>query len=171
MSYSSSRNSSSVRPLRFRMSASVPLASAECTGTTVLNTPSVERFSKETRLPYWRNSTKPARLRARTTRSPETLGNLATSVRDFDGRPEFLWLDRSLFRRAPGFQIQLNSFAQIIARAFHVAALRSHAQLWASSDVKLFFLSDQNREPVVHMAMLAAVAQPGKQSSNQFRKL
>jgi hypothetical protein len=171
MSYSNSRNSFSVRPLCFRMSASIPLASEECIGTTVLKTLSVERFSKETWLPFWRNSTKPARLRARITRSPETLGNFATSVGDFDRRPEFLRLGRSLLRRAPGFQIQLDGFAQVSARAFHIAALRSHAQLRASRDVKLLFLSDQNRESIGHMAMLADVAQPGKQSGKAFRKL
>jgi hypothetical protein len=171
MSYSSSRNSSTVRPLCFRMSPRVPLASTEGIGTTVLKTPSVERFSRETWLPFSRNSTKPACLRALITRSPETLGNFATSVRNFDGGPEFLWLDRSLFRCAPGFQIQLNSFAQVPARAFHIAALRSHTRLRASSHVKLLFFSDENRESIGHMAMLADVAQPGKQSSNQFRTL
>lgn len=171
MPYSNSRNSFSVRPHCFRMSASVPLASTECIGTTVLKTLSLERFSNETWLPFCRNSTKPARLRARITRSPETLGNFGTSVRNFHRRPEFLRLDRSFFRRAPGFQIQLNSFAQIPARAFYIAALRSDAQLRASSDVKLLFFGDQNRESVGHMAMLADVAQPGKQSSNKFRKL
>ncbi len=74
-------------------------------------------------------------------------------------------------RRAPGFQIQLDGFAQIAARGFNVAALRSHAQLWASSDVKLLFFGDQNRESIGHMAMLADVAQPGKQSSKTFRNL
>lgn len=171
MTYSSSRNSFSVRPLCFRMSASVPLASTECIGTTVLKTLFAECFSKETWLPFCRNSTKPARFRARSTRSPETLGNFATSVRDFHRRPEFLWLDRSLFRRAPGFQIQLNGFAQIPTRTFNIVALRRHTELRASSDVKLLFFGDENREPVGHMAMLSDVAQPGKQSSTEFRKL
>lgn len=171
MPYSNSRNSFSVRPLCFRMSASVPFASVECMGTTVLKTLSLERFSNETWLPFCRSSTKPGRLRARITRSPETLGNFGTSVRNFHRRPKFLRLDRSFFRRAPGFHIQLNSFAQVPACAFDIAALRRHTELRASGDIKLLFFYNQNREPVGHMAMLADVAQPGKHSSTEFRKL
>jgi hypothetical protein len=155
MHYSNSRNSSTVRPLCLRMSARVPFASTECIGTTVRNTISEVRFSSETWLPFCRNSAKPARFNARITRSPETLGSLGTSVRDFDRRPEFLTLDGPFFRRAPGFQIQFDGFAQISASILNVSALRSYAQFGASRDVKLIFFGDQNRESVSHRAMLS----------------
>jgi hypothetical protein len=155
MHHNNSRNSSSVKPLCFRMSASVPLASTECIGTTVLNTISAERFSKDTWLPFCRNSTKPARFSARMTRSPETLGSFGTSGRNFNRCPEFLRFDRPVFRCAPGFQIQLDSFAQISSSTLNVVTLRGDAQLRAARDVKVFFFGDENRESVSHMAMLA----------------
>lgn len=171
MFYSNSRNSFNVRPLCFRMSASVPFASAECIGTTVLKAPSGERFSKETWLPFWRNSTNPARLSARTTRSPETLGSFATSMRDFYGCPKLLGLERSLFRHAPGFQVQLDSFPKIPSSALDIAALRSHAQLRTTRNIEFFFFGNQHRESVSHMAMLADVAQPGKQHEKRTSRI
>ena len=158
MHYRNSRNSSSVRPLCLRMSARVPLARTECIGTTVRNTISEVRFSSETWLPFCRNSAKPARFNARTTRSPETLGSLGTSVRDFHRGPEFLSPERPLFRCAPGFQVQFNGFAQISASILNVSALRSYPQFGTSRDVKLVFFSDQNRESVSHIAMLSNAA-------------
>jgi hypothetical protein len=159
MHHNNSRNSSSIKPLCLRMSASVPLASTECIGTTVLNTISVERFSKETWLPFCRSSTKPARFNARTTRSPEILGSFGTSGRNFDRCPEFLRFDRPVFRRAPGFQIQFDGLAQISASSFDVVALRSDTQFRAAGDVNVFFFGDEHRESVSHMAMLALHAQ------------
>ena len=155
MHHNNSRNSSSVKPLCLRMSASVPLASTECIGTMVLNTISEERLSKETWLPFCRSSTKPARFNARTTRSPEILGSFATSGRNFDRRPEFLRFVGAVFRGAPGLQIQFDGFAQISASAFDVVTLRSDAQFWTAGDVKVFFFGDQDRESVSHTAMLA----------------
>jgi hypothetical protein len=155
MHHNNSRNSSSVNPLCLRMSASVPLARTECIGTTVLNTISVERLSKETWLPFCRSSTKPARFNARTTRSPEMLGSLATSGRNFDRRPEFLRFDRPVFRGAPGFQIQLDSFTQISASTLDVVALRSDTEFGAACNIEIFFFGDEHRESVSHMAMLA----------------
>jgi hypothetical protein len=149
MHHNNSRNSSSIKPLCLRMSASVPLASTECIGTTVLNTISVERFSKETWLPFCRSSTKPARFNARTMRSPEIL----------DRCPEFLRFDRPVFRRAPGFQIQFDGLAQISASSFDVVALRSDTKFRAAGDVNVFFFGDEHRESVSHMAMLALHAQ------------
>jgi hypothetical protein len=158
MYYSNSRNSSSVRPLCLRMSASVPFARTECIGTTVREMISAERFSSETWLPFCRSSTKPARFNARITRSPETLGSFGTSGGNFDGCPEFLRFDGPVFRRTPGFQVQFDGLAQITSRTFNVAPLRSHSQFRAAGDVKLFFFGDQDRESVSHMGMLALQA-------------
>ena len=158
MYYRNSRNSSSVRPLCLRRSARVPFARAECMGTTVRKTISAVRFSKETWLPFCGSSRKPAGFNARITRSPETLGSFATSRRNFDGSPEFLRFDRPVFRRAPGFQIQFDGFAQISASSFDIAALRSNTQFWTAGHLKVFFFGDQYRESVSHMAMLALAA-------------
>jgi hypothetical protein len=155
MHYRNSRNSSNVRPLCLRMSARVPFASTECIGTTVRKTIPEVRFSKETWLPFCLNSANPARFNARTTRSPETLGSLGTSVRDFDRRPEFLAFYGSFFRSAPGFQIQFDRFAQISTSSLDVSALGSYTQFRASCHEKLVFFGDQNRESVSHKAMLS----------------
>jgi hypothetical protein len=58
----------------------------------------------------------------------------------------------------PGFQIRLDGFAQIPTSTFDIVALRSNTQFWAAGYVKAFFFSDQDRESVSHMAMLARPA-------------
>ena len=132
MHHNNSRNSSSVSPLCFRMSASVALASTACIVTTVLNTISAERFSEETWLPFCRRSTNPA----------ETLGSFGTSIGNFDGCP----------------QIQFDGLAQIPASTFDIVALRSDTQFWTAGELKVFCFGDQHRESVSHMAILALPA-------------
>jgi hypothetical protein len=72
-------------------------------------------------------------------RVPETLGSFGTSGRNSDRCPEFLRFDRAVFRGAPGFQIQLDGFAQISASTFDIAALRSNTQFRAAGDVKVLW--------------------------------
>lgn len=160
--YKSSRKSSTVRPHCLRISANVPLATSLCSGTTVLKTRSAVRFSKERWLPFWRNSTKPARFSARTTRSPETLGNFGISVRDFDGGPKRFAFGRGTFGKAPSFQVQLDGFAEASAGTFNVASLRRDIQLRAAGYVPAVFFGDQHGESVRHNPMLTDVARPSK---------
>src|SRR5438445_9613471 len=131
-------------------------------GTTVLKTNSAVRFSNDTWLPFCLNSRKPARLSARTTRSPETLGSLGMSVGNFDGRPERGTVHGALFRHSPGFQIKLDRLAQVCAGVFDVRALRCNAQFRATGHVQAVFLRDECREAVGHKAMLAELWPAGK---------
>src|ERR1700753_54655 len=144
------------------MSDRVPFASSVCIGTTVRNTLSPERRSTETWLPFWRSSVKPARLRARTKRSPETLGNLGMSAGYFYGSPERFKLSRSILGRAPGFEIQLDCLTQILASTDDVFALGSHTQLRAAGHIPIFFFRDQRREAVSHRVMLTKTTVSGK---------
>jgi hypothetical protein len=104
-------------------------------GTTVRKMISAVRFSKETWFPFCRSSRKSARFNARITSSPETLGSFGTSIGNFDRCPEFLRFDRSVFRRAPSFQVKFDGFAQISASTFDIVALRGDTQLGAAGDV------------------------------------
>src|SRR5437899_8728651 len=131
-------------------------------GTTVLKTNSAVRFSNDTWLPFCLNSTKPARLSARTTRSPETLGSLGMSVGDFDGRPERGTVHGALFRHSPGFQIKLDRLAQVCASALDVRALRCDAQFRAPGHVQAVFFRNERGEAISHKAMLAEVWAAGK---------
>jgi hypothetical protein len=153
--YNNFRNSSSGRPVCLRMSDSVPFASSLCIGTTVLKTRSDVRFSRETWLPFWRNSTKPALFRARTTRSPETLGSLGISTRNFDGGPERFAFRRCPLRNAPGFDVQFNGFAKAGTRALDIFSLGSDVQLRAARDIPAVFFGNQRRKSVCHKPMLA----------------
>src|ERR1700735_2361569 len=103
--YNSSTSSSTVRPDCFKMSERVPLARVECCGTTVRNTLSPVRFSRETWLPFCRSTLKPARLRARTRRSPDMLGSRLILFCDFDECPERLLRNDVRVGPAPGFKI------------------------------------------------------------------
>src|ERR1700676_613233 len=155
--YRRSRNSSSLRPHCLRMSERVPFANSECMGTTVLKTCSPTFFSRDTWLPFCRNSTKPPRLRARMARSPEMLGNLGISVRNFDGRPERWAFGWPLFRDAPGFEVQRDGFSKVRAGSFDIFALRGNVQLWATGDVPRVFLGDEHREAISHIRIVAEV--------------
>jgi hypothetical protein len=73
-------------------------------------------------------------------------------------RASFLRFDRPVFRRAPGFQIQLDGFAQIFSSAFAVVALRGDTQFQAAGDIKVFFFGDEDRESVSRMGMLTLQA-------------
>jgi len=148
--YSNSRNSSTVNPDCFKMSERVPLASEPCMGTTVRNTVSPTRLSSETWLPFCLNSTNPAFLRARTTRSPETVGSLVISLRDFDDRPEGSFAVRRRFWGTPSFEIQLNGLAQVGPSRLDIFPLRRDAKLRAARDVPFIFFGDQRGEAVVH---------------------
>jgi hypothetical protein len=160
--YRKSRNSSTAKPHCLRISDNVPLASSPCIGTTVLNTRSLVRFSSDTWLPFWRNSTKPARFSARTTRSPETLGSFGILVRDFDCGPErFAFRCRTL-GNAPGLQVQLDCFAKAGTGALDIFSLRSDTQLWAARDIPTVFLGNQRGESVRHKPMLADVDNASK---------
>jgi hypothetical protein len=163
-------NSSTLMPLCFRMSDRVPLASSECMGTTVLNTLSPARFSKETWLPFWRSSTKPALFNAHTTRSPETLGSLDILVGDFYGSPEGLAFGRPLFGNAPGFQVKLDGFAEVSASALNILSLRCDAQLGAASDIKTIFFGNERGKSVIHNQMLTE-AKAVKQESVTIHEL
>jgi len=155
--YNNSRNSSSAKPLCLRMSESVPLANSLCIGTTVLKVPSEVRFSRDTWLPFWRNSTKPARFSARTTRSPETLGSFGMLVRDFDCGPErFAFRCRTL-GNAPSLEVKLDGFAKAGAGALDIFSLRSDVQFRTACDVPTVFFGNQRRESVSHKPMLADV--------------
>jgi len=160
--YRRSRNSSTAKPHCLRTSDSVPLASSPCIGTTVLNTRSLVRFSNDTWLPLWRNSTKPARFSARTTRSPETLGSFGILVRDFDCRPERFTLRSRTLGDAPGFQVKLDGFAKAGACALDIFTLRSDVQLWTARNIPAVFLGNQSGESVRHKPMLADVHSASK---------
>ena len=160
--YRISKNSSSARPLCLRMSESVPLASSLCIGTTVLNTRSAVRFSRETWLPFWRNSTNPARFSARISRSPETLGSFGMSMRDFDGSPECLAFGCRAFGDAPGLQVQFDGFAKAGAGCLDIFSLRSDVQRRATRNIPSIFFGNQRGESVSHKPMLADVHSPSK---------
>ena len=144
------------------MSESVPLASSLCIGKTVLQTRSDARSSRDTWLPFWRNSTNPVRFSARTTRSPETLGSFGMSMRNFDGSPECFAFGCRPFRNAPGLQIEFDSFAKARASALDVFPLRSDVQLWATRNIPTIFSGNQRGESVGHKAMLADVQKASK---------
>jgi len=72
------------------------------------------------RLSFCRNSENPARFKARTTRSPETLGSLGMSMRDFDGRPERRVFGWPFFREAPCFEVKLDGFAEVGTSALNI---------------------------------------------------
>jgi len=148
--YSNSRNSSTVKPACFKMSPRVPLASELCMGTTVRKTFSPARFSSDTWLPFCRNSTKPAFLRARTTRSPETVGSFVISFGDFYDSPEGRFATGRRLWDAPRFEIQFNGFAQVGPSRLDIFPLRCNAKFRAARDVPFFFFGDERREPVVH---------------------
>src|SRR5256885_14882585 len=104
-------------------------------GTTVFQVFSATLFSRETWLPFWRSCTKPARFKALITRSPETLGNLGMSAGNFDRSPKLGSFGRSAVRGTPGFEVELDSFAQVGARGFHVFSLRGDAQFGTACDI------------------------------------
>src|SRR5256885_9388050 len=110
--------------------------------------------SSDTWLPFWRSSTNPARFSARITRSPETLGSFGISAGDFQSCPERLALSWTLFWNAPGFEVELDRFAQVGARRFDVLALRRDIQLRTSGDVPSVFFCDERRKAISHRAML-----------------
>jgi hypothetical protein len=148
--YSNSRNSSTVKPACFKMSPRVPLASVLCMGTTVRKTLSPARFSSDTWLPLCRNSTKPAFFRARTTRSPETLGSLVISFRDFYDSPKRCLAAGRRFRHAPSFEIQLDGLAEVGSSRLHIFPLRRNAKLRATSNVPLVFFGYESGKAIVH---------------------
>ena len=158
--YKSSRKLSSVKPLCLRISDSVPLASSPCIGATVLKRRSDVRFSRETWLPFWRNSTKPARLRARTTRSRETLGSLGMSTRHFDCSPERFTFCGGTFGNAPGLEVEFDGLAQTGTGALDIASLRSNVQLRAPRNEPGIFFGNQRGESVGHKPKLTDV--PGR---------
>src|ERR1700675_600693 len=135
------------------MSDKVPFASSEWRGTTVLKTCSPIRRSSETRLPFWRSCTKPARFSALITLSPETLGSFGMSSGDFDGRPERLAFCGT-FRSAPCFEVKFDRLAQTGSSRFDVFALRRHVELRAPGDVPAVFFGNERGEAVSHRAML-----------------
>ena len=147
-------NCSSVRPHCLMMSERVPLASSSCMGTTVLNTTSPSRFSSDTWLPFWRSSKKPARFSARMTRCPETLGNFGMLLGDFDGGPKRFGIRRPRFRGAPGFEVQLDRFLKIRARALHISALRRDAELRAAGNIQPILPGYECGKTVVHTPIL-----------------
>src|SRR5271169_4861031 len=148
--YSNSRNSSTVKPACFKMSERVPLASELCMGTTVRNTFSPARFSSDTWLPFCLNSTKPAFLRARITRSPETVGSFVISLGDFDYSPERGLAARRRLGGAPSFEIKLNGLAQVGPSRFDIFSLRGNAKLRTAGDIPIIFFGDQRGEAIVH---------------------
>ena len=164
------RNSSRLRPHWLRMSERVPRANSACIGTTVLNVRSDVHFSKDTWLPFWRNSMKPARFSARTTRSPETPGSFGILMRDFYCRPESLSLADGPVRNSPRFEIQLDSFAQIGPSALHISPLRSDVQFRTTCHVPAVVLGDQGGESVGHKPMLRDVHSAGKTPSRLKNK-
>jgi hypothetical protein len=62
---------------------------------------------------------------------------------------------RSVARRSPGFEVQLDGFAKIGASGLNVFALGSDAQFGAAGDIPIVFLRDERREAIVHINMLA----------------
>src|SRR5271155_3070014 len=148
--YSNSRNSSTVKPACFKMSPRVPLARVLCMGTTVRRTFSPARFSSDTWLPLCRNSTKPAFFRARTTRSPETVGSFVISFRDFYDGPERRLAAGRRLRHTPGFEIQFNGFAQVSPSRLDIFSLGRDAELRTTRHVPFLFLGDERGEAVVH---------------------
>ena len=165
MTYRSSRNSSMLTPDCLRMSERVPRANSVWSGTTVLKTRSDVRFSSDTWLPSWRNSMKPARFRARTTRSPETLGSFGISMGDFHGGPESFSVGGRPVRNPPSFEVQLNRLTQVCPSALYVFSLRGDVQLRAARYIPAVVLGDQGGESVGHTPMLTDVESPSKARS------
>ena len=130
--------------------AESPLAKELCMGTTVRNTLSPARFSSDTWLPFCRSSMKPALLRARTTRSPETVGSFVISFRDFDDSPEGGFAVRRRIWGAPGFQIKFNGLAQVGPRRLDIFSLRSDSKLRASGDVPFVLFGYEGGKAVIH---------------------
>jgi hypothetical protein len=93
---------------------------------------------------------KPARFRALTARSPETLGSLGISVGDFDCCPERRAVRRTPVGEAPGLEVKLDGLAQAGAGRFDVFALRGDGEFGAASDVPIVLFGDQCGEAIVH---------------------
>src|SRR6266849_8041998 len=106
---------------------------------------------------------KPARLSARTRRSPDMLGSLAIGdlVSDFYKRPKGLLRGVGLWG-APGFQVHLDGFAKVGPRGFDILALRGNTQFRAPGDIPVVFFRDQSGEAVVHSVMLTEVGSARK---------
>ena len=105
-----------------------------------------------------RSCKKPARFKALTTRSPETLGSLGMSTGNFDSSPELRSLRGPAVGGAPSFEIELDSLAQVGAGGLNVFSLRRDAQLGAACHIPIVFFGDEGREAIVHIAMLAKAA-------------
>lgn len=148
--YNNSFNSSDVNSACLRISERVPFARVECCGTTVRRTLSPILFSSETWLPFCRRTTNPTRLSARTSRSPEMLGNRGTSPCNLDERPERLLRYAIRFGRTPRLKIKLDGFPQTRPGRFNVLALRRHTEFGAAGHIPIVFFGNQGREAVVH---------------------
>ena len=81
------------------------------------------------------------------TRDAWRLGHLSS---DFNDRPERLAGVGGRFRRPPGFEIKLQSLAQVRPGGFHVLTLGSDVELRAASDVSVVFFGDERREATGH---------------------
>ena len=58
---------------------------------------------------------------------------------------------------APGFEVQLDGFAEAGASALDVFSLRSDVEFRAARDVPAVFFGDQRGESISHKPMLADV--------------
>jgi hypothetical protein len=76
---------------------------------------------------------------------------------DFDGSPEGGTFSGPLFWNAPSFEIKLDGFTQVGARAFDIFALGGYVEFGATRDVPSVFLGDECGEAVSHKLMLAEV--------------
>lgn len=80
----------------------------------------------------------------------------------FNKSPEGLRRIFSRFRLAPGLDIKLDRFAQIVARGFDVSTLRRDVEFRATRDVEVLFLSDEGRKAIRHNEMVSNQSRAGK---------
>jgi hypothetical protein len=77
------------------------------------------------------------------------------SVGNFYSGPEGFGFGRATVGNTPGFDVQLDGFAKILAGTDYIFALRSDAKFRAPSNVPTVFLGYEGGEAVSHEAMLA----------------
>jgi hypothetical protein len=82
--------------------------------------------------------------------------------RHFDEGPKRLGGLFSGFGLAPGFEVELDRFAQVIARRFDVGALRRDVEFRTASHVQVIFLGDERGKAIRHNEMVSKPGRTGK---------
>jgi len=81
---------------------------------------------------------------------------------DFDNRPEGLLLGGAVLGATPGFEVQLDRFAEIRPRGFDIFALRSHIEFGTARHIQVTLFGDQGGKAVGHIQMLMEVDRGSK---------